>query len=98
MISLQVDDLDGVLDRLIDDVATSMQNAKAMTSESLAGSPIRKEIVSSFGRLSQLTNAEPTQIGPHKSAWRTAIYGICSAVLSGSSFVDCPPVLMQQSI
>jgi hypothetical protein len=29
----------------------------------LAGSPIRREIVSSFGSLSQLTNAEPTQIG-----------------------------------
>jgi hypothetical protein len=26
--------------------------------------------VSSFGSLSQLTNAEPTQIGPRKSAWR----------------------------
>jgi hypothetical protein len=29
-----------------------------MTSESLAGSPIRKEIVSSFGSLSQLNDAE----------------------------------------
>jgi hypothetical protein len=58
MINLQVDDLDDVLDRL----SPSIQNAKAMTSESLAGSPIRKEIVSSFGSLSQLTNADPTRL------------------------------------
>jgi hypothetical protein len=38
-----------------------------MTSESLAGSPIRKEIVSSFGSLSQLNDAVLTQIGPEKS-------------------------------
>jgi hypothetical protein len=29
----------------------------------LAGSSIRREIVSSFGSLSELTNAEPTRIG-----------------------------------
>ena len=62
MISLQVDDLDGALDRLIDDVATSMQNAKAMTSESLAGSPTRKETASSFGNLSQLMMPRSPQI------------------------------------
>ena len=63
MINLQVDDLDGVLDRLIEEGVTVDSNAKATTSESSAGSPIRKEIVSSFGSLSELTNAGPTQVG-----------------------------------
>jgi hypothetical protein len=35
-----------------------------MTSESLAGSPIRKEIVSSFGSLSQLNDAEAAPAPP----------------------------------
>jgi hypothetical protein len=57
MINLQVDDLDGLLDR-------SIQSVKATTLGSSAGSPIRKEIVSSFGSLPQLNDAEavPTRM------------------------------------
>jgi len=64
MINLQVDDLDGLLDRLIEEGVTVDPNAKATISESLAGSPIRKEIVSSFGSRSQVVDAERPRWSP----------------------------------
>jgi catechol 2,3-dioxygenase-like lactoylglutathione lyase family enzyme len=60
MINLQVDDLDGVLDRLIAEGVTILEGS--------AGSPTQKEIVSSFGSPSQLVDAELVQMSPRLDA------------------------------
>jgi hypothetical protein len=51
MINLQVDDLDGVLDRLTDEGVTVDPKREGYDLEDSAGSPTQKEIVLSFGSL-----------------------------------------------
>ena len=62
MINLQVDDLDGVLDRLIDEGVTVDRKRESYDLEGSAGSPTQKEIVSSLGSPSQLVDAELAQM------------------------------------
>jgi hypothetical protein len=69
MINLQLDDLDGVVDRLIDEGVTVDPKRESYDFGKSAGSPTQKETVSSFGSLSQRNDAEAApdwspEVGP----------------------------------